>query len=667
MDNLPVSAIEDINAAIQADNPFKYAGIFKEQNVWGKGFPDLTSLNQKVSDTILQALEKVKTSEKSHEKVASLAIVSDPGVGKTHLLSRIRYHLQQQGGGLFVYASVDTYTDLNLIKYNFQQTLAESLSYTGSQGVMQWQEVAGALANDGFQALNPNHKKQSPANLIKKFDQAYQHTLAKRQNLVDLLQQKICKNKPQADPYIVRALLWLLSKSKAPFAIKWLSGDELDPATAKEMGLPANANKTNEQKENDALNTALQILNLVTVYSPVIICFDEIESLKVNDAGFTAAQVVADLVRTLYNHLESELTGQGIVILTMIIPDTWRNTVKVMPAGIPDRLSTYTDKKPLELKPLNGDSLVELVKLWLQEFYQKQNLVPPHPLYPFEESELFTYGQNKPTVRVALQWCAKNFKAPEKPPLPSDPAERFQLALTNIRHSNKTATLDTLDDSETSQLIAAALAFGFQTLIGENLTGETASGEPLNNVQITTIEEITPKYKNQGWINFKLVGQENGQPLKLGVAVLEHTHGLSLGAGMQRLIDYDTFDLTRGCLVRSAKKKIKKYWHSWGYLQTLLDRNGEWVDLKPEELNPLLEFYFVADQRENYDLTKDQVISFSKPDTIQNPLLLEILSSASSMISEIVSIFEQDDDTEDVLDDLFGEDEVEAQNNEANN
>ncbi len=207
MDNLPVSAIEDINAAIQADNPFKYAGIFKEQNVWGKGFPDLTSLNQKVSDTILQALEKVKTSEKSHEKVASLAIVSDPGVGKTHLLSRIRHHLQQQGGGLFVYASVDTYTDLNLIKYNFQQTLAESLSYSGSQGVMQWQEVAASLANDGFQALNPNHKRQSPANLIKKFDQAYQHTLAKRQNLVDLLQQKICKNKPQADPYIVRALL----------------------------------------------------------------------------------------------------------------------------------------------------------------------------------------------------------------------------------------------------------------------------------------------------------------------------------------------------------------------------------------------------------------------------------------------------------------------------
>jgi DNA-binding CsgD family transcriptional regulator len=163
------------------------------------------------------------------------------------------------------------------------------------------------------------------------------------------------------------------------------------------------------------------------------------------------------------------------------------------------------------------------------------------------------------------------------------------------------------------------------------------------------------------------VGQENGQPLKLGVAVLEHSHGLSLGAGMQRLIDYETFDLTRGCLVRSAKKKIKKYWHSWGYLQTLLDRNGECVDLKPEELNPLLEFYFVNEQRENYDLTEEQAIAFSKPDTIQNPLLLEILSSASAMISEIVSIFEQDDDTEDILDDFFDDDQDEEPNNEPNN
>jgi hypothetical protein len=289
----------------------------------------------------------------------------------------------------------------------------------------------------------------------------------------------------------------------------------------------------------------------------VIICFDEFESLDVNDAGFTAPQVIADLVSTLYDQLEVEFMGQGVIILTVVLSNKWRDDLQFMSGGIKDRLSKYTGNKPVELKPLNAELFLELVKLWLQEFYQQQNLIPPDPLYPFPESDLLKFGKNKPTVREALTWCAKNFKPPENL-LPEDPSERFQLALQTIRSKNKAATLDTLDDSEVSQLVGAALSFGFQTLIGETLTGQTASGEPLNNVQITAIEEITPKSKNKDWINFKLVGQENGEPFKLGVAVLEHTHGLSVNAGLERLTNYETFDLTRGCFVRSAEKKFLK-------------------------------------------------------------------------------------------------------------
>jgi len=635
MDNLPASPIEQINSAIQAHNPFN-AGIVREPNVWGKDFPDLTTLNQKVSDKVFEALETVKTSQESKEKVASLAITSDAGVGKTHIISRIRHQLKQNGKALFIYAGVDTYSDLNLIKYNFQQTLVESLSYAGSQEVTQWQEVAASLANDGLQSLNLINKTLTPAKLIETFDQIYQQILARNKNLIDLLQQQICKSKPQTKPYIVRAILWLLSKSKAPFALEWLSGEELDPATAAEMGLPANANNTNQEKENDALDIILQILNLVTIYKPAIICFDQLESLKVSDAGFTAAQVVAELVSSLFNNLKINLTGQGVVLVTVILPSKWRDDITIMSGGIPDRVSAYTQTKPLQLQPLNGEYFVELVKLWLNEFYQKHNLVPPDPLYPFQESDLLNYGKNRPTVREGLEWCAKNFKAPEKPPLPSDPVERFQLALQAVRSSNQVNTLDTLEDSEASQTIGAALKFGFQTLIGETFTGQTPSGEPLNNVKIIAVEEITPKSKNSGWINFKLVGEENCQRFKLGVAVLEHTHGLSVGAGMQRLIDYETFDLTRGCLVRSAEKKILKNWHSSGYLETLLQNGGEWADLNPEEIKPLLEFYFVYDQRDNYDLTEEQIIKFAKPDIIQNLLILEILSSPTAIIADIL-------------------------------
>ncbi|MEH2454114.1 hypothetical protein [Nostoc sp.] len=93
--------------------------------------------------------------------IAWKSLTAQQGVGKTHLLSRIRHRLEREGGALFVYAGVNNYTDLNLVKYQFQQTLVDSLSKTGSQGVMQWQEVAAAIANEGFKPgfLTKSEKK----------------------------------------------------------------------------------------------------------------------------------------------------------------------------------------------------------------------------------------------------------------------------------------------------------------------------------------------------------------------------------------------------------------------------------------------------------------------------------------------------------------------------
>ncbi|MFM6398135.1 MAG: ATP-binding protein, partial [Planktothrix sp.] len=212
MTNPSVSPLNEIHAAIKSYNPFKNAGIVQEQNIWGKGFPDLTSLNKKASDTVFKALEQVKNSKTSHEKVTTLVWRASQGVGKTHNLKRIRKRLEQEGGGLFVYGNANKYTDLNLIKYQFQQTLANSLAYPGSQGVSQWQEVAAAMANEALKAINPNAPMASPPQLVNRFDQVYTNGLNQGKNLITKLSQKVLQSKPLADTYIVRAILWTLSQ-----------------------------------------------------------------------------------------------------------------------------------------------------------------------------------------------------------------------------------------------------------------------------------------------------------------------------------------------------------------------------------------------------------------------------------------------------------------------
>ncbi|MDH6102006.1 P-loop NTPase fold protein [Chrysosporum ovalisporum ANA283AFssAo] len=127
MTNTPISSMEAVNAAINNHNPFTNAGIVKEQDVWGKRLRDIPTLNVHASNKVFEAIEFVRNNESSQDKITSITITAQQGVGKTHLLSRIRHQLEKKGGALFVYSGGNNYTDLNLVKYQFQQTLVHSL------------------------------------------------------------------------------------------------------------------------------------------------------------------------------------------------------------------------------------------------------------------------------------------------------------------------------------------------------------------------------------------------------------------------------------------------------------------------------------------------------------------------------------------------------------
>ena len=638
MDNSAASPIEALNAAIQSHNPFSKTRIVTEQDVWGKGFPDVPTLNKHASDAVFQAVEQVRTSQSSQEKVTSLAITAQPGVGKSHILSRLRHRLERDGGASFVYASVNNYTDLNLIKYQFQQTLANSLSYTANQGVMQWQEVASAMANEGLKAINADAPSLSPANLLERFDKVCASWAAKNKSFMNTLSQKVCQTKPNADPYIVRAVLWTLSKIQSAFAIRWLSGEELDKSKADELGLPANYGKTNQDKESEALNTVQQILNLVSYYNPVIICFDEID-VKNNstDDGLPTEMVIADLVKRLHDTLHQSELGQGVVILTVMLPDTWTQKIKLMSGGTPARLSTHTKGKPIELNFVDSNSMIEIVTLWLKDFYEFRQLKPHDRLYPFEENQLKEYGKKKSTVREALTWCEENFKV-SRPALPEDPLERFELAFRELESG-------LVDYMENNSLIAKALCFGFETLKGQTIEGVLIE-------EVTT--EIKPKAKNNDCINFKIIGTENGKVVKIGIAVIQSSQN-ELVAGLRRLIDYERFDLTRGCLVRSQAKieTIKKTAQAYKLLEQLVspqERGGEIVDLIEEQIRPLIAAYSVGRKCRDYNLTEEQVFDFisHKQLTFDNPLLREILSDPSGQMPVV-----DDEDERQLLEDIL--------------
>ena len=244
-------------------------------------------------------------------------------------------------------------------------------------------------------------------------------------------------------------------------------------------------------------------------------------------------------------------------------------------------------------------------------------------MYPFQENELRKIGKTKSaTVREVLTWCRE--KLPELVngiSIEADPvAEAFEEEI-------KENLGNYLDDNF---LLANAILFGFQTLIGQTL-------------ERVTVEQVTDKVRKRGgkddYLNFKIIGKENGNKICIGVAVLQHAGGKALGAGLRRLNDYETFGLTRGCLVRSKSKKITSH-HENTYLEPLIrEKGGEYVELKEDEIKPLIAIYAVHQKRElDYKLSEEQIVKFiadkgaDKMLGANNPLLKEILSDPSYQV-----------------------------------
>ncbi|MCJ8282109.1 MAG: AAA family ATPase [Rivularia sp. ALOHA_DT_140] len=571
--------------------------VVRNNDIWEKHFPDVVSINAHASDAIFEAIEKVKNKDKS---VVGITITAEKGLGKSHVISRIRNQLKADGSALFVY--MGQCDNLNQIKSEFLRTLAVSLKQIGSQQVSQGRELATALFNEACD------KNFTPQQLLNQFTKA----LKKKPNVVELLRDKVLAIKPDIDnPDIVTAIFWTLSSNPGneKFAYNWLAGKTLPQAQADAMGL---AHNSDEDKESESLNTVRQILNLISDYKPVVICFDELESVECNNAGFTGQQVLAVLAKDLYDTIK-----RGIIV-SAIYPQTWSSQIKSLPNA--EAVIDRTGEKVIDLKHLNSNDVVALVSHWLEDFYKQHQVIPPSSVYPFDENKLRELGKEKLIVRKVLSWCKTNFSLIK--PVVSYVESAYSKELKNLDS-------DIEDYMEDNSIIANALWLGYYTLIGETV-------ENVNIENVIKIDSYAAS-KDKGYLHYRIDGKENNREVRIGFSVLQKSGGMGVQATLKRLKNYQTFNLTRGCLVRSkqiGKNAIK----AQKYLNQLLSPKlgGEWAMLNKQDIKTLLAIYFVWKATEDYELTKEEIVNFiqEKRIAIDNTLIREILSDPSGEVPE---------------------------------
>ncbi|CAH2574682.1 hypothetical protein PRNO82_04045 [Planktothrix rubescens] len=626
MSNPQTSSIEDLNHALLSHNPFNEVTV-TYQNIWQQEFPDVAFLNAHASDAVFQTLQQnYKT---------SIVITAEYGTGKSHIISRIRHRLKSQGGALFMYAN--KYGDLKNIKQGFQKTIADSLNQQGSQDVRQWQELATNMANETF--IQNKIRSYSAQQLVDKVTNSDK----KAKGLISKLTKSFCQLKstkyPNLNPDIVRCIFWTLSLEQVLYANNWLGGQELAQHKTVELGLPP---------QNLSFDAVLQILDLISEYNQLVICFDELDNIvdQDPDLGYARVQFVAGLIKELFENLE-----RGI-ILSVMLPNVWRDKIKNLPNNFPlHKISSYSDN-PLSLKFVDENAAIELVKMRLSGFYASKNLVPHDPLYPFDEKEVRNLGKSKSsTVRDVLNLCKKSL--PNKILPVSVTPENLIISGKEviIEPSEEDPVKQAFDDEmkldlessiDDNYFIADALLFGCKSLIGKRIEGIFVEGVT------DQVRRLKRKESKDSFLNFKIIGKQDEKDIAIGVAVLQYDGGHALGAGFKRLIapqDY-SIGITRGCLVRSKTKKITGYMEAT-YLQPLIRQGGEYVELKEEEIKPLIAIRAVHQKRSvDYQLTEEEILKFIHEKGAKhnlgesNPLLREILSDPSYQVPDDVSMDE---------------------------
>lgn len=580
------SSLPDLNHAIERHNPFNGFAALEEPDVWRSQLPDYTPPQREAFEAVQSALAHVERGK----RVCPLVVLGEMGSGKTHLIARVWQHLRDSSSGAFVYIDAQQLVEAGTVRQVLLNAVAQSLTHRGASGCMQWQELASSLANQAFQGIDPSAKTLTPDLAVRRL-RGQPHD--RNRSWVDRVAEAFFKVRPDVgDPDVVRAVLWTLAPSQAPFARKWLAGRSLAAWKLSELGLPDRSSETRESRAGDLLQ---EILLLLGDWSPLVIAVDRLDGEEIEEPDDELFEDEWDMrvpigaIVRLSQSLRTLRCPHGAVLLSVMEPHTWERIVQPILGRMTRHLSDRAN--PIQLPDPDEPLVRGVVRTWLRQFYRDRKLVPPTPLYPFDAAQIRAIAREGADLHEAIEWCAENFR-----PVENDPLERVAQAFE--RSQAQVAEQGEIDEWQAVE----ALQLGFESLIGSTVEG----------VEVRSVElDVMPKTRSRQTLDLKVTGSERGNPVTLGIMLTWDERGQVVGNRLRTLCNRDAFGLTRGVLVRPFDREIPARWKARQWLDRLTESGGGWVDVTFESLAPLIALGKVLEQRQAWGLTKPRILAFA--------------------------------------------------------
>lgn len=446
---------------------------------------DVQAIHADASSQILELIEKVRQDRRTR----SALLLGQPGSGKTHLLGRIKARLRQPA--LFVY--VTPFADPGAVHRHVLRQIVASLDYPlglagpGGDGSTQLTAVLEAIGR--------------------------------------LDRDRLFRPYPGIDPDVIEGLGRLHDGSLWRLARSWLSGSDLDRPDLDRLGVTHTL-----FGEEEARHAIISLAHLLAEWGPVVLAFDQVESL----AGAAAEPGFVILGRSLAQ-LHDE--APNLLLVISCLESVYFQHASQWPQSTIDRLARHR----IPLKPLSPAEMQQLCHVRMLSLYQGER--PPWPGYPFtpEFFESVAGLSKQAGPRLVLQHCRQALQEMRRAgraelikaahPLEQKGVDRTQLARADVRRALQSRVSRYLASPPATPPDGAELARTLRLLLETyQRAGRVLGGFTVHGVT----SEPGPVQGRPALFTAEL--ERDGRPARVGVAVVDTENGRSFAAQMEALL-----------------------------------------------------------------------------------------------------------------------------------
>lgn len=322
----------------------------------------VNSIHQQEFERIERLLDWVARTHSSR----TIILEGDSGSGKSYLLARLKRVLNQKA----FFAYIDPWADSDYIWRHLLRCTVDSLVHIPEgkeeSQLLLWLKSLSAFNSGGFAKWVLGERGL----FIKNLRSTYPSGIYQANDFFGVLYD------------LTNPELYLL-------ACDWLRGENLHEDDLKKIKV-----KKSIYTENEAKNILTNFGRIAAETQPLVICFDNLDSIPKSEQGFLDLQTLFDVNSIIHNE-----SIKNFFIIISIIKNTWeRNKEKVQPAD----LAEGRVNEQIRLKAIDKKQVKALWEMRLYPLHKQAKPEPASPIYPLTQEQIDINFPGKTLPRNAM-------------------------------------------------------------------------------------------------------------------------------------------------------------------------------------------------------------------------------------------------------------------------